>query len=69
MSLHDYKESQELEAKGYGFYALIMAAMRQADDMNTQRLRQVYPALFVELQQRYNAQQGLINNEEPHRPK
>lgn len=39
MSYHDYCESRHITAKGHPFYALIMAAMRQADTDNLLRLQ------------------------------
>ena len=39
MSLYDYRESQEIDSKQYGFYSLIMATMRQADDINLDKLK------------------------------
>lgn len=63
MSLYDYKESQEIASKDYGFYALIMSAMRKADGMNLERLKSVYPAVWVELQNRYNAPAGKLDGD------
>ena len=66
MSYKDYRDSQEIfnNEGNYSFYALIMAAMREADGMNLKRLKQVYPAIYTELKHRYNAPGGKINNEE-----
>ena len=63
MSLYDYRESQEIDAKDFGFYALIMAAMRKADTDNTFLLRSAFPKTFEELQARYNAPGGLLPGE------
>ena len=63
MSLHEYRESQNIEAENYPFYALIMAAMRQADTVNRDRLKMVYPALYSELKQRYNAPGGSLSSD------
>ena len=63
MSLYDYRESQEIDAKDFGFYALIMAAMRKADTDNTFLLRSAFPETFEELQARYNAPGGLLPGE------
>jgi hypothetical protein len=66
MSLYDYKVSQSLDRKGccgaqdIPFYALIMAAMRKADDINTNLLRQCWPDVWDELQRRYNAPGGVL---------
>lgn len=63
MSLYDYKESQIIEARNYPFYALIMAAIRQADDDNIEKLREAFPEVWDELKRRYNAPGGLIREE------
>lgn len=42
------------------FYALIMAAMRQADTANAERLRHMFPVVWDELQARYHAPGGLL---------
>jgi len=55
MSLHEYRSCQEIGKRHYPFYALIMAAMRQADTDNAFRLRCVFPEVWDELQERYDA--------------
>lgn len=45
---------------GFGFYALIMAAMRQADTDNAERLRRCWPDVWQELHARYNAPGGIL---------
>lgn len=62
MSLYDYRESQKASSE-YDFYALIMAAMRNADTVNLQKLRTVLPEAYDELIARYNAPGGLIGDE------
>ena len=64
MSYHDYTESRRIDAEGYPFYALIMAAMRQADSINSSKLRLVFPEIHSELQTRYDAPGGFIAGEE-----
>lgn len=64
MSLYDYKVSQKISAKDYPFYALIMAAMRQADSRNIEMLKMSFPETWDELNQRYNAPGGLLPGEE-----
>ena len=59
MSLHDYQQSKYASAV-YGFYALLMAAMRNADSDNAQKLRDAFPETWAELQARYNAPGGVI---------
>lgn len=63
MSLFDYKLSLELDAKDYPFYALIMAAMRQADTRNAVALQMMWPEIWDDLQARYQAPGGLLEGE------
>lgn len=63
VSLFDYKRSRKLEAQGEPFAALIMVAMRQADTLNAERLRQAFPDIAEELQARYDAPAGLLLGE------
>ena len=63
MAHYDYFKSREIEAEGHPFYALIMAAMRQADAFNLERLRAAFPATYAELVERYNAPGGLLDGE------
>ena len=65
MSHYDYRVSQQISAQDYPFYALLMAAMRQADTDNIEKLKQAWPAIFNELLTRYNAPGGLLEGEEP----
>jgi hypothetical protein len=63
MSLHEYQESQEIDSKQYGFYSLIMAAMRQADDDNLIQLLTAFPETYNELKARYNAPGGKLEDD------
>ncbi|MBC8489901.1 MAG: hypothetical protein H8D45_28120 [Bacteroidetes bacterium] len=63
MSYHEYIWGREISAKDYPFYALIQAAMRQADTENLEKLKSVFPEIFEELQVRYNAPSGLLPEE------
>ena len=63
MSLYDYLESQNKELQTAPFYSLIMAAMRSADDMNSILLREAFPDIWEELDERYNAPGGLLPGE------
>jgi len=63
MSYHEYVWGREISAKDYPFYALIQAAMRQADTENLEKLKSVFPEIFEELQVRYNAPSGLLPEE------
>ena len=64
MSLHEYIISQEIAKQDYPFYALIFAAMRQADSINIERLKAQWPAEYLEMQERYNAPGGALDEDE-----
>lgn len=64
MSHYDYKMSLEISKHDYPFYALIMAATRQADTDNLERLRKAFPETYRELKLRYWAPGGLLLGEE-----
>jgi hypothetical protein len=63
MSRYDYEASKAIGAQDWPFYALIMAAMRQADSYNANELRHAWPEVWDELQARYNAPGGLLAGE------
>ncbi len=63
MSLYDYRASIEIAAKDYPFYSLIMAAMRQADTNNSERLQRAFPAVWMELRER-SAPDGALTEDE-----
>jgi hypothetical protein len=65
MSLHDYDQSKYIDKMQFPFYAIIMAAMRQADTDNATRLKVAFPAGWVELQARYNAPGGELPGDGP----
>ncbi|MGH3495068.1 MAG: hypothetical protein ACRDQ1_17790 [Sciscionella sp.] len=65
MSCHEYLVSRSISAQDPPFYALIMAAMRQADTSNAEALRRAFPAVWAELQARYHAPSGLIDGDQP----
>ncbi len=58
--LYDYEAGRRIEAEDYPFYALIQAAMRQADPDNLYKLRVGFPDEYQELQERYNAPGGQL---------
>ena len=60
---YDYLQSQKIASEGYYFYALLMAAMREADSDNTDKFRLMWPDVWDELQARYNAPGGLLEGE------
>ena len=63
MSLYDYQKSQEIASKDYPFYSLIMAAMRQADSRNIEKLKYMFLETYDELEQRYNSPGGILKKE------
>lgn len=63
LGLHAYQMSSQISSAGYPFYALIAAAMRQADSTNVAKLRLAFPEAWNELQERYNAPGGLLKHE------
>ena len=64
MSLYDYQKSLEIAGADYPFYAIVMAAMRQADTNNLRKLEQAFPDTFHELQARYYAPGGMLSKDE-----
>lgn len=60
MSLFDYLASREIGGSDQPFYALIMAAMRQADSHNLELLKRAFPFTWRELDARYNAPGGVL---------
>lgn len=60
MSRHDYEVSREIAARDYPFYALIMAAIRQADTRNAAALRRAFPLTYDELEARFHAPGGVL---------
>ncbi len=69
MSRYDYRISQELAAADVPFYALIMAAIRKADDRNMQLLLLGWPEVYKEFLARYHAPGGVLPDEEQPVPK
>jgi hypothetical protein len=63
MSHYDYEVSKHIAAQDWPFYALIMAAMRQADTENLMKLKAVFPMVHHELQTRYNTPGGFLQEE------
>ena len=64
MSHYDYEESKVISGQGYSFYALIMAAMRQADTDNLSYLKHGWYGVWQELQTRYNAPGGYLPSDD-----
>lgn len=63
MSLHSYHYSLKISRDDPPFYALIMAAMRKADDDNVLKLRREFPEVWDELRARYNSPMGVLESE------
>lgn len=63
MSLYDYQVGQAISAEDPPFYALIQAAMRQADTDNLELLQRAWPHVWAELQARYHAPGGRMEGE------
>lgn len=64
MSRFDYEVSKHLAAEDHPFHALVMAAMRKADDENGDKLRAAFPLVWAELWARYHAPGGLLADEQ-----
>ncbi len=65
MSLYDYKRSQVISMNSdNSFYAIIMAAMREADGQNGEKLKTAFPEVWAELKARYNAPGGKLEGEQ-----
>ena len=63
MSHYDYRRSIQIAIQDEPFYALIMAAMRQADTRNLEKLRQAFPDTYEELAARIDARNGVLPDE------
>jgi hypothetical protein len=60
VSFYDYQACRRIYAADEPFYALIMAAMRQADTANLMLLREAWPETWAELEARYDAPGGAL---------
>jgi len=54
---------RELYAEDTPFYALIQAAMRRADTNNLEMLKDCWPEVWKELQERYDTPGGYLKEE------
>jgi hypothetical protein len=68
MGHYDYIQGINIASKGYPFYALIQAAMRQADSANLAMLKSCWPEVWRELKLRYNAPGGYLPEEHSEAP-
>jgi hypothetical protein len=64
MSLIDYKEGLVIASKGYSFYGLLQALIRQADSRNLEKLEGAFPLYVKELRDRYNTPGGILPGDE-----
>lgn len=64
MSLYDYLRSRDVAVLDVPFYTLIMAALRQADTENAEKIRLAWPDVAQEFKARYNAPGGVLAGEE-----
>lgn len=68
VSYHQYIAGREIEQtcceRGWPFYGLIQAAMRQADSDNLLKLRLAWPEVWDDLHARYNAPGGFLTDDE-----
>lgn len=60
MSLYDYRAARQIVVIDPPFYALIMAAIGKADTQNAALLRMVFPEVYRECEDRYNAPGGML---------
>lgn len=63
MGKYDYDVSKQIAAQDYPFFAIIMAAARQADTQNLAALERAFPEATAELKERYNAPGGILPRE------
>jgi hypothetical protein len=68
MSRYDYVQGREIAAMNYPFFALIQAAMRQADTDNLGALRRAFPEVWEDLQARYVAPGGILPDDQEENP-
>lgn len=64
MSLHEYDISKVIAGNDPPFYSLIMAAIRRADTVNTEKLKIMWPEVYEEFKNRYHMPGGLLEGEE-----
>lgn len=64
MSLYDFRTAIDVNNVSPPFYALIMAAMLKADDVNLLKLKVMWPHIWEELEKRYHARGGQLPGDE-----
>jgi hypothetical protein len=65
VSHFDYQASKKIAMQDYPFHGIVMAAMRQADSKNLAKLKRAWPEVWADLDARYNAPGGLLDDERP----
>jgi len=60
LSHYEYELSMQIACQNYPFYALIAAAIRQADSRNLDILRSYWPGIYESLVTRRNAPGGIV---------
>jgi len=60
LTLEEYRESQEVSAQGYSFYALLAALFRDADTDNLAKLKRAWPDIWDSFQRRFGASYGVV---------
>jgi hypothetical protein len=63
MSLYDYKTAVGLEETSPSFYALLMATIRKAGDVELAKIESVFPGVVAEVRARYNAPGGMLEGD------
>lgn len=63
MSHYDYIMGRKISESDPPFAALVMAAMRKADDWNLKKLTGCWPEIWEELKARYHAPGGYLEGE------
>lgn len=63
MSLYDYRVSLKIGRSDPPFYSLIMAALRKADTVNSNKINAMWPELYAEFAERYHAPAGVIESD------
>lgn len=63
MSRYNYEQGKKIACYEFPFYALIQAAMRQADSDNIEKLKKAFPEMWKELHDRYNSPGGFLDSD------
>lgn len=63
LNLIDYMIGARLKDADISFTALVSAAMRKGDTNNLAKLKMVFPEIWGSLQERYNSDYGIIEED------